>query len=484
MPVKFQIKGDGRDAWYASSLARAIVPRQADANYAVITDATAGIFGGKYLNSTNNPRTYHIGLDNCPNTGRAITVLWRGIPTFTGLPPTGIAFCEMGNASGGNLCGGISGAIGTDGKLFMYGAQQHNASNFTFNASFGTAISFTNFQALDIWFVWDGTAGTNKAELWVAQNGTLPVRIATMTASRANDLWDKYFMPYISPWESLANNASNANRMHLNEFVVWDEVIDPTTFGIRTGFITTSIAAFEGYGYTDPGVSKVLSPASGGPANYIFAGLTKIGTYTPPTAALAATTKHGVAASDGLGSYRGADLWDAVAATELKHGLTRNQDGTAVLGSYTGSDLWDAIIAAELKHDLVRNQNGVPITGTYRGADLWDAITAGQLMHGLSKLQNGATIAGSYRGSDLYTALTAGQIKHGLTPLVDGTAVLGTYDGSDLFDVVAPDKVQRGFDYLSAGIPREGTLDTVTNVIEQIDMHPVGDQITMTMELI
>lgn len=66
--------------------------------------------------------------------------------------------------------------------------------------------------------------------------------------------------------------------------------------------------------------------------SYIINGVTKTPTYAPVVSA-AATTKHGVTADDGTGTYRGADLWEAITAGQLASGISKLQDGTTVVGT-------------------------------------------------------------------------------------------------------------------------------------------------------
>ena len=66
-------------------------------------------------------------------------------------------------------------------------------------------------------------------------------------------------------------------KLKMNEFVLWNEVIDPTSGGLdlkgetRTSFVTST--DFDGLNSTDPGIANVLTTAS-----YIINGSAKTGT--------------------------------------------------------------------------------------------------------------------------------------------------------------------------------------------------------------
>ncbi len=78
---------------------------------------------------------------------------------------------------------------------------------------------------------------------------------------------------------------------------------------------------------------------------------------------LAADVKHGVSSDGGAGTYRGADLWDAVTAAQLKHGLTKNQDGASIAGTYQGDDVNDVLSAADLRDGIAILNRNVTVNG-------------------------------------------------------------------------------------------------------------------------
>lgn len=71
---------------------------------------------------------------------------------------------------------------------------------------------------------------------------------------------------------------NTSTEIKTNEFVIWDEIIDPTSGGLnlngaaRNFFVTST--PFDGLNSTDPGVSKVLTSAG----NYFVNGIEKVPT--------------------------------------------------------------------------------------------------------------------------------------------------------------------------------------------------------------
>lgn len=64
---------------------------------------------------------------------------------------------------------------------------------------------------------------------------------------------------------------------------------------------------------------------------------------------LEADVKHGVDVDiAGAGEYRGEDLYDPVAANELKIGVTKNQDGESILGTYAATERYTDVPEAKV----------------------------------------------------------------------------------------------------------------------------------------
>lgn len=84
--------------------------------------------------------------------------------------------------------------------------------------------------------------------------------------------------------------------------------------------------------WTDPGVSNVRAGVD------YKANSTSLNRTGTAAINLAVDVKHGVEASDGTGTYRGYDLWDAIPASDIRFDETYNQDGEEMTGTLISSE--------------------------------------------------------------------------------------------------------------------------------------------------
>lgn len=183
-----------------------------------------------------------------------------------------------------------------------------------------------------------------------------------------------------------STSAQNQTRIKLNEFVIWDTIIDPTSVACggsnvslngssRANFV--DVTAFTGDS-TDPGIANVRSGTS-----YIINGSSLSGTAAIPTAANVrsgtsvdattgtlvvpslANTKTGVAGDGGTGTYDGSDRWTDPGQTNVRsataykaNSTTNNKTGTLDLPS-----------TSNVKTGVSYDNSGS--TGTYDGSDRW-----------------------------------------------------------------------------------------------------------------
>jgi hypothetical protein len=431
MAITLAIQGTQLNAVYSkfANVANLVGPTPPS----LVASGAAGIFGGSYIsmNSASLKGVMYPGYANLP-TASVFSVLLRIIPRYSGTPATNQVLWSMNS-------------IGSLGPHQI--ELTHNSGTGFFGvrmaANGGSAIAFSSGVAfvpvsgtpVDIMVAWDGTTLTGGLKFGVdgvqlaAVNMTAPFVGMASGSNRAVFSIGQGISTIISAFD-------------LNECVVYDTA-ENHVYSVRTGFV--SVSAAEGF----PPVGSVRS----GLAYYYF--------VTPSTgtmvANLAADVKHGVASDGGTGTYRGADLYDVVAAAELKHGLTKNQDGSSVLGTYRAADLYDDVAATDLKHDVVKNQNGVSTTGTYRGADLNDVVGATDLKHGVVKNQNGVSTTGTYRAADLYDDVAAADLKHGVVKNQNGVSTTGTYRGLDLFDILSAGSIAHDLTALVNGANVVGT---------------------------
>lgn len=171
----------------------------------------------------------------------------------------------------------------------------------------------------DVVFTWDGTTTSNAVKLWI--DGT---NVGSRTAGAA-----------ATSGRNEANtvniiigglNGATSTRYLINEFVIWDEVIDPTSVTLtsgsgslngasRTAFVDA--ADFSAVEYSDPTEANVKTGTA-----YTYAGVDKTGTYT------------------------GSDRWSDPGASNVSIGVQYKADSTTNnrTGSLdVGGAVWDAL---------------------------------------------------------------------------------------------------------------------------------------------
>jgi hypothetical protein len=230
----------------------------------ILTTGPTGTFGTTYLDQTVGNQSMWIGLDNCPIGQSAFTVLMRLIPIVTGSPSANRGLLSMGGYNDYNnyMFGGFSMHVTTGGLIYvMMGTQ--NSGNNIINAAFATGPTFTANTPMDLWITWDGTTTANAFKLWTAQNGNTASNISSMTAGVAQTVGGmvRGNVPQITN-NDLPYVAQNAGY-HINEIAIWDDVEVPSSYGARTGFVTSTV--YEGYNQTSLSAGSVANGTSYGP---------------------------------------------------------------------------------------------------------------------------------------------------------------------------------------------------------------------------
>lgn len=388
MAVKWQYRSNSNtQAYYAAGLRSML--KLGSASAPTLTSGPLGTFGGTYLDmSASNQFIAWPGLDNVNVSSKAITILWRLIPVASGAPAAtkGIfSFVNTANGWGSGAYGAAGGFnITTAGKLAVtFGSLTGTEAIFN-AAAFGTTLTFVANQPTDIWFVWDGTTGTNKVELWQAQNGFSPTKIATLTAGTAAPTMLQGLVASMQTCD-LSTETLNNNGFHYNEIVIFDTAETPSTYGARTDFIPTTAVGFEGYTATILGAADVRSGTIFGPGPGSLTGVaaipsaanTRLGVSVDATtgtmiAAAAATTKTGIAADDGIGTLIPALKATTVTGTTANDGIGTvipSLKATTVVGTTANDGTGQVIpaLAATTEHGIQANDG----LGTYRAHDLW-----------------------------------------------------------------------------------------------------------------
>lgn len=367
--LKFQVRGTQLDAyvtqakkdWYRAS-ANGQVP-------ALVSDAGASIFGGSKIDVRDligpNAICYPF-IGNIGNTG-PMTLLVRVVPTFTGNPSRVNTYVYASGSDGQSQ--GFYIRHNTNGTLNLSIRDRNQSDRINVDSSaYSSAVAGT---AMDIWITWDGTANANGVKFYAAQHGNTASLVSQHTASVAFGARDTYAINFIC----FGLGVFGTGDFYLNEAAIWDEVVDPTSFGARSTFITAS--AFEGLSYSDPGASSVKTGTS-----YTYAGVSNTGTYTGSdrwTDPGVANVRSGTAYKADSTSNNRTGTASIPAASNVLVGVAVD----ATTGTYVG------VTAGEVK---TGTSFGVGLTGTYDGSDRWTCPIAGQLTTGVQLKCNSTSL--------------------------------------------------------------------------------------------
>lgn len=201
-------------------------------------------------------------------TTKEISVLLRAKISSTALQ----GFWQIGQACGHNVNNMMLYTTSNLWALLAYSSTWNigvKASTFSGGGNLVTGAW------CDIVITWDGTNAANALKLWI---DGVNVTSETMT--------NQWVAPTFHDTVSVGGVTTSTPFAHFvfEEFVIWNEVIDPTAVTLdsgsgslngpsRTSLVTVS--ALNGGSYTDPGEANVKSGES-----YTYAGAAKTGTYS------------------------------------------------------------------------------------------------------------------------------------------------------------------------------------------------------------
>lgn len=295
-------------------------------------EADASAIGGNRINMDRSAAiaralTFNAARIKTVSTSRAISILLR-----VKLGANGTALGMWGRDSMGSLNWGSNRLQlhVNSSNQWLVTALNEFGQNCLSGVNFGTQNVGTS-DYVDVVFTWTGDTTANGAKVYI--NGSL-LGQATATAALASTFdWSVCQSLWIGGVAS-ANNT----RYYVNEFVVWDSVIDPTSVALtsgtgslngvsRTAFV--DVAAFDALNSVGAGASNIRSGVS-----ETINGVTSVGTMI---AAAAATTKIGVSADDGTGTYDGSERYTDFGNSNIRSGqsgkynsATNNRTGTVV----------------------------------------------------------------------------------------------------------------------------------------------------------
>ncbi len=194
----------------------------------VTTGADAGALSGNLVALTTNSGKALIfdGKGNCGES-RAFSILLRFKANYTGAPTANRVLFQLGLGKG---------SLGpyvefwhsvTTGNITGFGNNQLDARTFN-SASFGAWTGITSGTYYDFVFTWDGTTTANAAKVYI--DATLLGQVTAGQALTAS--WkSEYFNPIIIG----SGSDVTVSNYSLDEFVIWDSVIDPTAVALVSG---------------------------------------------------------------------------------------------------------------------------------------------------------------------------------------------------------------------------------------------------------
>lgn len=262
MAITFAYRSDQLAPRYVSAVTTyAPMAQGADTVPALVSGSgDTGVIGSTILDidkQTQSYRTYRfLGLGNIPLMTGGFSILTRVIPRYTGSPGAanlgGIwTFYSFSNLPWAYLTHNTNGTF----NLRILTHQSGNMINVTTTATW----SATSGTAADICITWDGTTSANTVGFWV--DGT---EIETATASAVSDYTvNNGRFGEILP--CCAIPLGNDGDHDLNELVLWDSEIDPSSGGLDlSGSSRTSFVEVE---------ENDQIPSGGGGGSTILGGL-------------------------------------------------------------------------------------------------------------------------------------------------------------------------------------------------------------------
>lgn len=414
MSVKFALRGDNTTARFGfSGNVPLPIYTSGDTPPASISNGAAGVFGGTTIALNAGTAVQQKGLNfpsrNNFSANPAFSILMRIVPGFTSGAmggTIGLLVMNQPTTQGGWVITFADLRITTSSTLTF---RLFNPSTTQVNVT-SSPFDFTAGVPTDIMIVWDGTT------LSFVQDGTIVSQ---------SDPGDPSFQAVWTLWCDMLIGLSPGDQnlnvhsdFEINEFVLFDDA-EAIPYAPRTDFIPC--AAFDGTVNSDPGISNVRL-ATG----YEINGTSLVGTAAIPAAF---DVRLGVAVGGGAGTC-------AVPTTgQTMHGVAVDVFG---IGTYRGYDLWDAVTAGELEHGITVNQDGAQVVGIYRGADLWTAVNPVNLRAGITALQDGVTVVGLLNVvlNVLRAAVLTAQ-GTAITPVEDQLAF--TQGDSVVFNLIAED---------------------------------------------
>lgn len=238
-------------------------------------DATA--IGGNRINMDRSSAIYRYLQWNAmqiqtQSTSRAISILMR-VKLGANSTALGIWSRDGNNANWG--ANRLTFWVNASNQWQCFAANE-NGQTAVNNVNFGTQnVGTSNW--VDLVLTWDGTTTSNAVKFYI--DGVL---LGQGTASAVlNSTFDWRICNVLGFG---GNSSANNCRMYVNEMVVWDTVIDPTSVTLTSGSGSLSgstrtafveVSAFDALSTVDPGIASVKIGTG-----YTIKGVSLTGTYT------------------------------------------------------------------------------------------------------------------------------------------------------------------------------------------------------------
>jgi hypothetical protein len=456
MAITFAVRGNSLDARYSKS---GKVPSLfvTTSSITVISGAGTGIIGDAYINQAN--ATFIAGLlypgaSSLPQ-GQAWSVLIRALRPSANDTALWSFKSPLDNSREYARMLYSQGA----GAFYFAASTKENTDIFPFGSLGGVMTTNTWF---DIVLTCTGTTAAGGLKFYL--DGAL---VSTNTLTRA----------FVSPISYMNKNilvgygGIETAQMRTNEFVVWDEVIDPTavqlTSGVgslngvsRTAFV--DVAAFDGQVNSPPAVDKVSRSLT-----YVVAGSSYVGTLgmidpgvlnvrVGTTYEINSASLTGTLVVPGAGNVKLGTVFDNGTVGTLQS--TNPGSSNVVAGvpyiiesaSFTGAYLTTNPGVANVKSGTTYVYAGVSLTGTLLSTNPGST----NVVTGVSYTINSVGFVGVYEIPPESTDPGVANVKLGTTYLFEGVSKVGSLTSIN----PGVGNVKKGVDYTINSVDFEGTF--------------------------
>jgi hypothetical protein len=411
MAVVFAVRGTSATAYFAGG-------RAGSASYgttSIVSGAGTGIIGNSIINldqtSFGQRSLCFDGRGNIP-TGQKMSILIRMAPGDTSNALN--LFYVGGNASNWGNQARLTGASQIASTF-----NQTPAGASILNQTAAWVYSAGTYY--DVVYLIDGTLTTGAVKLYIDGSLNTTSNFSATRAALASDIGSLIAIGTQSA------QSQNQTRIKVNEFVIWDTIIDPTSVACggsnvslngssRANFV--DVTAFNGDS-TDPGQANVRLSTT-----YVINGSSKTGTLDLPSVA---NVKTGVAYdnSSSTGTYDGSDRWTDPAIANVRSGTAYKANSTSNNRTGTAAIPVAANVRSGTATDATTGTLAVPAVGNVRSGASVDNTTGTLVVPSLANTKTGVAGdggTGTYDGSDRWTDPGTTNVRSGTAYKANSTS--------------------------------------------------------------